>query len=506
MDQNDDLFDLIQLMTKAEKRQFKLYSVAVNGSGPNNLLMLFDILARSEQYDESKLNEKFKKESFYPYLSSAKNKLNNNLQKFLSGNNYGSKVMHDLKESISASEMLHSKGLLKAAAKVINKAKIRAIEAELFDHYLSLIKIEKLILEDRQPADYYEKMNDLLNEELVISEKYIELLKYKNLNHRITHKSRVQLRYRTEDEKKQLSDLRKNKLLRDNANPLSQKARILFYHTRARIAVHEGNAEEALAELNQAFELINKWGDNYQITETSEYLSILNHYITTNLFLGNFSAVQDILPVYKELPVTTRFQEIKMLDRYYFFQFLVYLNTLQFDKIKLLEKDVEIILESSSTWIRTSRKLVYYYNLTISNFLTGNYDRALYWINCILNYPKTDIRKDMQAIARLMRMLVLYELKNQHLIDDLLRSAQRYLSSKDNLFSFEVTLLQFLKELASLPDYEVKTSCMKFHNRIQEDQAETLKMLGRSEFLVWINSKIHNISMIDVVKRKIVEI
>ena len=52
-----DLFDLVKSLTKAEKRQFKLYTSRRGSNGTSKYIQLFDALDRMERYDEAALTE-----------------------------------------------------------------------------------------------------------------------------------------------------------------------------------------------------------------------------------------------------------------------------------------------------------------------------------------------------------------------------------------------------------------------------------------------------------------
>ena len=57
MKPSNELFDLIQSLTKSEKRFFKLHSSLQ--SGDKNYLRLFDAIDRMKEYDETSLKKVF---------------------------------------------------------------------------------------------------------------------------------------------------------------------------------------------------------------------------------------------------------------------------------------------------------------------------------------------------------------------------------------------------------------------------------------------------------------
>ena len=54
-EKREGVFDLVKLMSKAEKRNFKLYSTRLGCNEGAKFLLLFDCFDSLEQYDEAKV-------------------------------------------------------------------------------------------------------------------------------------------------------------------------------------------------------------------------------------------------------------------------------------------------------------------------------------------------------------------------------------------------------------------------------------------------------------------
>ena len=72
---NHALFDLVKSMTKSEKRYFKLVSSRHTIGDENNYVRIFDYLDKLDGYDEDKLFDHFKGESFLNRFSITKKRL-----------------------------------------------------------------------------------------------------------------------------------------------------------------------------------------------------------------------------------------------------------------------------------------------------------------------------------------------------------------------------------------------------------------------------------------------
>ena len=73
MKPSTELFNLIQSLSKSEKRFFKLSSSLQDGE--KNYLKLFDAIEKQKSYDEKEIKLLFKAEKFIQHLPSEKNHL-----------------------------------------------------------------------------------------------------------------------------------------------------------------------------------------------------------------------------------------------------------------------------------------------------------------------------------------------------------------------------------------------------------------------------------------------
>ncbi len=69
------------------------------------------------------------------------------------------------------------------------------------------------------------------------------------------------------------------------------------------------------------------------------------------------------------------------------------------------------------------------------------------WINEIINDKELNIREDIQCFARILNLLVHYELENYDLIEYIMKSTRRYLSNKNKLNKFELIILSYIRKL-----------------------------------------------------------
>jgi hypothetical protein len=128
---------------------------------------------------------------------------------------------------------------------------------------------------------------------------------------------------------------------------------------------------------------------------------------------------------------------------------------------------------------------------TCVNF--GEYKEANLYLNILLNLPQLSVRKDIELYARMLNLLVHYELGNYDLLEYLIKSTYRFLINMKNVFGFEKAVINFLRKLSSvntdkqlLENLELLKSEMQM---LQNNPLEKNAMLY-FDFPSWIDKKI----------------
>ena len=137
---SSNLHELIQSLTKPEKRYFKVFASRHVIGDENNYEKLFDAIAAQEVYDEAELLTKFKNEAFVNRFSISKNRLYNSILKSLDTYHANSSADAQIKRQIHAAEILYKKGLYNQSKRLFRSAKK---QAEKHEKITSLIEISR---------------------------------------------------------------------------------------------------------------------------------------------------------------------------------------------------------------------------------------------------------------------------------------------------------------------------------------------------------------------------
>ncbi|MAR68633.1 MAG: hypothetical protein CL833_15395, partial [Crocinitomicaceae bacterium] len=164
MKASTELFDLVQSLTKSEKRFFKLTSSLQ--SGEKNYLKIFDHIEKQKVYDEDLLKHEFRNETFVKHFPSEKNHLYKLILKSLRSFHSDKTISSILKQEVKNIEILYRKALFAECNKFVTRAKKQAIMHEKFYYWFELLGWEKLLLEEAYEAGKFDRNLD----ELIIEE------------------------------------------------------------------------------------------------------------------------------------------------------------------------------------------------------------------------------------------------------------------------------------------------------------------------------------------------
>lgn len=136
----DNLVELIQSMSKMEKRHF--VSEQKKNKSESHVYKLYQEVYKAEDYDENNLKEVFKKESFVNILPTIKNQLYKALLNSLREYHRKSNVDIIIRNELTEIEILIKKKLYAQALKKINALKKPIIKHERFTYHMELILME----------------------------------------------------------------------------------------------------------------------------------------------------------------------------------------------------------------------------------------------------------------------------------------------------------------------------------------------------------------------------
>ncbi len=507
MKPSTELFELIKSLSKSEKRFFKLSSSLQ--SGEKNYLKIFDSIDRQKEYDEESIKSQFAKETFIKHFPSEKNHLYKLILKSLRAYHSDNSTSSILKQELKNIEILYKKALYKECNKFLHRAKKMAKEHEKFYYWFELISWEKQLLEEAYESGNFGKdLDELINEEQEVIEKLRNLAAYQILYSRINYIFRSGGFARNEEEKKMVDEIANHPLIKGKNTALSRRAATICYYVQGLCASTNRDYGTSFVKFLKVKSILD---DNPLIKRdlAKRYVRTLSNLLYCYLNHGDYQAAFETIGVLRDLSKEKGFGsldvKVKIFTASYIAELLIYDRLGDYDKgIEIIE-DIVKGIESYGDKINKEQEIVFFYNIAYIYFGAGKYNKALFWINKVLNDNEQVLRQDIYSFSRLFNLVIHYELGNNDLLEYIIKSTYRYLNKRQKDYQIETVLLKHLKKLAKLThEDELKDMFVKMKEETDElfKREEERVVLDYFDFRAWLVSKIDGIDFSDAVKQQ----
>jgi hypothetical protein len=494
--QSDNLISLIHSLTKAEKRNFRLFANRQSSTEEKLFIQLFDYIEGAKNFSEEELLRK------YPQIK--KSQLSNikaNLYKQLLSS---LRLLHrSTFEDIAAREMLdsarilYSKGMYVASLDMLEKSKKLALQIQ--DHALAYTaidferKIENQYITGSmsQKAELLKTHGDEMVETLGVSNELsnLSLLLYGHYLKYGFVKDKKDYEYVTEYFTSRLPKV----LVKD----LKFFDKIYYFQSY----VWYYNVVQDFANY---YKFSQKWVDAFR-AEPAMIKRDAALYIK-----GMHNALNALYMASKRDKFITYFDEYKSwgeknidhfttndLSVYYLIQCVHQLNkvflTGRYDQGVSEIKEVEQILKVNKYNWDENRIIVFYYKIACVYFGADNYSKALTYLNYIINNPNNVMRLDIQCFARILSLIAHFELGNDVLVSYQIKSVYRYLSNLQDLQAVQKEMLSFLRKTPKIYKVDLKNEFKKLRAKLlqyKNDPYEKRPFLYL-DIISWLDSKIN---------------
>lgn len=485
MRSKEDLFNLVQAMSKSEKRYFVL-DAKKSGRTDSRYLNLFDAINSMEEYDEEPLKKKFAAN-----LSSDKAYLYEAILRSMRDYRSQSSKAAQVKERLMDARYLYERGLYDQSTERISEAK--AMAAELEDQFtlLEINREEQVSLFDRRARVQLEHI-EKLNEERERTLKAIdEELRYLDLYYRLLLE--VFQEFNIKDEKRiELLNMKLPIGLLDEKNkPKSAQAIRRFYQCNAVYYNLLGDLEKVYQYSLKAVE----WWEKFPLLKEEEFhryiINVSNLVNTCYKIEGYLAIAQNWFERLKTERLSTSLHNQKVIFQYLSLsKLLFHLNRNEFkDASQLLP---EIIDGMNKFGLKKNIALAG--NIATVYFLVGEFPKCIKWIENIIKLMKNSGRIDIQRIIRIYKIIALYELDNIEQTDLEIRSTIRFFrSTQAEQDSFEEIILNnYLRQIFNANISEFKNSVRQLIQYLSQikQQPNAENLLGVDELLIWAESKV----------------
>ena len=505
---SNHLFTLIQSLSKAEKRHFKLYAKRNFGTADIKFLTLFDLLDRQKKYDSEQIKKKFAGTS-----DSALSNLRNHLYEQLL---IALRLLHHNDESvridelISFAKVLYKKGLYMQSLEQLKRAKLMATDLQFDSALYAIIELERHIelffvtdsgydraheiVSANQNIKYLlDARNDWANLALMMYDYYLKFGHVKN---------------RRQFEKVEEYFKEKSKGL------ISEGISI-----QGRIYKHMANAWFHF--ITQNFALCYRHS-MYWVSEMNQHQDIKKrvpimylkglHNAMSAMFYSNkpkqFLDLNEQLKEFIESNIKDFDQNTKITA--YIYAYMANLNRLfligEFRNNNDFIEELNNWLEENIEYLDQNRIQVFHYKIACLYFGAGEYKKSIIYLNHIIHtdYREKYLKQDVQCFARILNLVAHFELGNMDLVEYQLKSTYRFLIKYGDLQKVQEEIIAFIKKSVEMKPEGITKDFVQLKDRLErifEDPYERRSLLYL-DLIGWLTSKIEGQDVEHVIRNR----
>ena len=500
-----ELYGLVKSLSKAEKRNFKLYSKRIGGDETMKFLQVFDAIEKQNELDETELIgrlEGIEKKQF----SNIKRHLYKQILVSLRLINISKDTSIEVREQIDFAKILYGKGLSHQSLKILHRAKRIAETNDLDLLILEIIEFQKLI-----EARHITRTGALKNVGLIqeAEEKFSKVhsaVRLSNLKILIHGWYIRHGHIKNKEDQKEVKAFFKEHLPKYDKDKLSFQEKVslnqsfvwyyyilLDFHNCFDHAVKWVN----LFKENQEFQ---RW-DVDQMLRGYHYILTTAHYLQDRVAFNNYLS---------EFEAYRKINYKKFNENSKIFSF-IYVHSSRLNKY-ILSGDFEEGLKVVPRTLRRIRRyedrldahriMVFYFKIAWMHLADGKPGKAIQYLNKIFNIEVGVLREDIQGYSQLLFLMAHYDLENFDIMGYLINRAEGILlKMKDKSRLLDVSI-HFFKKIQKKGPSDHRPLLKEFNQELDILRSDPYEK--RAFFYLdiysWVQSKIQKQSISEIIK------
>jgi len=511
MKPSEDLFILIKSLTQNEKRHFAIYADKYSGQGMRNYILIFREIDKMKVYDEKVILQKYRKEAFTNQIHVTKNYLYKLILTSLRSFHAVSSVELKIKNLLQDVEVLfNEKALYQQCYKLLKKAKGLAVTHEKFIALQEISEWEYRVafaLEDMERLEAL--MTDDFSEEQLSMEKHLEKRKFQQLHTKVFLIMRKKATVRDIELRKKYDHLFASSFLQKSNGGSSIQAGFYFHTLHFLYYDKRSEYRKAFEAAGKALKCIESKID-VAIDQPTYYVIGLNNFLLTALKIKEYPHFLSALEKMKAMTATlnryTQHIELRIFKIVNLSELRYMIMRTDIDGGRRVVKNISAGLKTYEGMIDKTTEVGFIFNTSYFYFLAGEYRLAKQWLSKLIIDRNDKVREDLFSLARILNLLIHFELNDMDTLSYVIQSSRRYLSGKNLLYKTEESVLSFFKGV--LNSGGDKNDLLKLQKKFKDEISYYLNdpyertVVEFIDLLSWITSRMEGRSFYEVVKQK----
>lgn len=505
--QTDVLVDLIDRLTKAEKRYFRIYAQRNTPGGDALFIRLFEVISRRGDFDEQAILRNIPgiKRTQLPNLRS---KLYREILSALRLQ-YSSQVAEmATRELLDFAQLLYRKGLYRQCLTALDKARSKASEYDLHLLELEILAFEKHVEQQHITRSIDSKAEELSKKSNELVDTVSKQAKLSNLSLQLYGHYLRMGHARNKGEVDRIEIFFTQNVPEYDEDEMSFFEKLYLYQSFVWLY-------QITQEFAKQYRYAQKWVDLfhdepvYIKANVPLYLKGLHNLLNTlylTLHIERFRKVLDILEGFNsdqrysinenEESLCTMFRIMHRLN-------LHMMEGTFSQGVEWASKYQNTLEDNKYNW-DIHRVMVLNYKLACVYFGAGDNARSIELLNTITNQFNPNLREDIQCFARILSLIAHFELGNDVLVSYQIKSVYRFLLKMKELNATHSEILKFLRRTPAMLPVEVKGEFIELKERLLEISRHQFERRSGLylDIISWLESKIEDRPVQDIIREK----
>jgi len=504
----DSTFQLIKTLTKAEKRNFRLYAKHRHTSGDLKFVQLFDAMDKLSEYDEEQLLKKVPS-IFKGQLSNQKAHLYKVLLSSLRNLNKDNPDIQ-VRENIDYARLLYNKGLYMQSLKILDKTKVLAAKSYFTTLHLEVVEFEKEIESRYITRSIGERAENLSAESNGLISEITSSNQLSNFALSLYDKYLKEGFVKSESDYERMHDFFVYNLPKFKFDELDFFSRLYLYQSHVWYHL-------IIQDFKMCFKYAQKWVDLFEQNpnmidiDPDMYLkglhNLLNalHHVGTehhHRFLDALNKMEDFNENRKgHLNENSELLSFLYLEGNRINNFFM---TGEFSKGIDMIPYWEERMAHFADRLDPYRVLVFYYKFASLLFGAGRNKEAIRFLNKIMSFGDQKLREDIHVYSRMLMLISHFELGNDDLLEYQIKSVYRYLAKTKDMGEVHKEILQFLRSTPGMTKRDLKIEFQKLLVKLKviRDHPYDKRPFLYLDIISWLESRIEGISVEQVIREK----
>jgi hypothetical protein len=448
-----NLFLLIKSLSKSEKRYIRVYA-GISGRDAN-YLHLFDAIDGQKEYDEREIREKLKGKKFLSQLHVTKIYLTELILKALKNYHSATSIHYKILDLLKDVELLFDKELYDLCHYKIKKAE------DLAAGYEKLPLLTEVFFWKRRLAGAVSGNRKDIHSLLAKEQKAIEQMNVLNTywHHAINITTLI-------DDDKVVKELEKTRT--NNVDAI--QSQVLHYHILYGLHFIKGDIKKAERHISQLIKLLEKYPDRIK-EDPHAYVTAIGNKIGLYLAGKRWDEIPTLIFKIREVPSKYKLKHesrfaVRLWLRMFNVELEMYRDSRQLEKGIALIDEIQKFIAKRPKAIPADYILLFYYQFANIFFLKKEYIKSLRWLNEIINSSFGNTREDIQSYARILNLMVHFELNNIIVLRYAVDSCRRFLKKKRTEITSGKRLLNLFSRLSHAYPEEYQAIFKKAHTEL----------------------------------------